>query len=63
MEFLVLGPLQVSDAGRPVTIGAPWERALPAVDDLIEIAQSRGTRAFTAAECDIYDIDPRPASV
>ncbi len=31
MEFLVLGPLQVYDAGRSVTIGAPRQRALLAV--------------------------------
>lgn len=31
LEFLVLGPLQVLDTGRPVTIAAPRQRALLAV--------------------------------
>ena len=31
MEFLVLGPLQVLDSGRPVTVSAPRQRALLAV--------------------------------
>jgi WD40 repeat protein len=30
------------------------------VDDLIQIAEDRLTRTFTAAECEIYDIDPCP---
>jgi WD40 repeat protein len=30
-------------------------------DDLIQMAEDRLTRTFTAAECEIYDIDPCPA--
>jgi WD40 repeat protein len=31
------------------------------LEDLIQIAEDRLTRTFTAAECEIYDIDPCPA--
>jgi WD40 repeat protein len=42
---------------------APGEVRIWAVDtdELIELAQSRLTRTFTAAECEIYDIEPCPA--
>jgi hypothetical protein len=44
VEFKLLGPLEVLDAGRPLDLGAPRQRALDA------IARSDGTRASVVEE-------------